>query len=132
MFAHKDPESGKIIYPELEMVRLAIPRRVYTSMHMQYVPEALAKIYRDRKQIKGYKIEYKAEFLRHFTARLRPVEPDGKVYYLNPASVEFAEDLPAAGRCRAAGAQMYYDCIVSLKNLYKMAEFLNFSHFRAL
>jgi tryptophanase len=74
MFSHKDKETGETIYPELELVRLAIPRRVYTSMHMQYVAESLIEIYNEREQIKGLKIEYEAEFLRHFTARLRPVE----------------------------------------------------------
>ncbi len=74
MFSHKDKETGETVYPELELVRLAIPRRVYTSMHMQYVAESLIEIYKEREQIKGLKIEYEAEFLRHFTARLRPVE----------------------------------------------------------
>jgi tryptophanase len=73
MFSHKDKETGETVYPELELVRLAIPRRVYTSMHMQYVAESLIEIYKEREQIKGLKIEYEAEFLRHFTARLRPV-----------------------------------------------------------
>ena len=74
MFSHKDKETGETVYPELELVRLAIPRRVYTSMHMQYVAESFIEIYKEREQIKGLKIEYEAEFLRHFTARLRPVE----------------------------------------------------------
>lgn len=74
MFARKDAKSGRSIYPELELVRLAIPRRVYTSMHMQYVSEALGEIYADRDNISGYEIEYEAEFLRHFTARLKPIE----------------------------------------------------------
>lgn len=74
MFSHKDKETGETVYPELELVRLAIPRRVYTSMHMQYVAESLIEIYKEREHIKGLKIEYEAEFLRHFTARLRPVE----------------------------------------------------------
>ncbi|MCD4692105.1 MAG: tryptophanase [Calditrichales bacterium] len=73
MFSHKDKETGETVYPELELVRLAIPRRVYTSMHMQYVAESFIEIYKEREQIKGLKIEYEAEFLRHFTARLRPV-----------------------------------------------------------
>jgi len=74
MFAGKDPQTGETIYPKLELVRLAIPRRVYTSMHMQYVAEALVEIYRERDQIKGLQIEYEADILRHFTARLKPVK----------------------------------------------------------
>ncbi|MBD3226081.1 MAG: tryptophanase [Caldithrix sp.] len=73
MFAHRDAETGQMVYPELELVRLAIPRRVYTNAHMQYVSEALSEIYANRKSIYGFEIEYEAEFLRHFTARLKPV-----------------------------------------------------------
>ncbi len=73
MFGHKDPVSGQMVYPELELVRLAIPRRVYTNMHMQYVAEALGKIFAEREKIKGLKIVYQPEFLRHFTAKLEPV-----------------------------------------------------------
>jgi tryptophanase len=74
MFASDDPEGGETVYPDLELVRLAIPRRVYTSMHMQYVAEALVEIFKKRKEIKGYEITYEAKFLRHFTAKLKPVE----------------------------------------------------------
>lgn len=73
MFAQKDHTTGQTIFPKLELVRLAIPRRVYTGMHMQYVAEALTEIYRNRNQIKGLQIEYEADILRHFTVRLRPV-----------------------------------------------------------
>jgi len=74
MFGKKDPNTGDEIHPELELVRLAIPRRVYTSMHMQYVAEAMGEIFKDRNSIKGYNIEYEPDFLRHFTARLTPVQ----------------------------------------------------------
>lgn len=74
MFAQPDPSSGEIIYPKLELVRLAIPRRVYTNMHMQYVAEAVNEINKNKDQIKGLKILYEADFLRHFTAKLAPVD----------------------------------------------------------
>ena len=74
MFAKKDPVSGKEIYPTLELVRLAIPRRVYTNMHMQYVSEAVNEINKKKDEIRGLKLLYEAEFLRHFTARLAPIE----------------------------------------------------------
>ncbi|NOX90539.1 MAG: tryptophanase [Calditrichaeota bacterium] len=74
MMAKKDPETGKMIPPSLELVRLAIPRRVYTNMHMQYVAEAITEIYHEREKLKGFEIEYEAEFLRHFTAKLKPVD----------------------------------------------------------
>lgn len=70
MFAQPDPETGKMVYPELELVRLAIPRRVYTTMHINYVAESISRIYETREQIKGLKLTYEAPFLRHFTARL--------------------------------------------------------------
>ena len=73
MFAHEDPESGEVIYPDLELVRLAIPRRVYTNSQMQYVAENIIELYEDRENIGGYEIEYEAQVLRHFTARLSPL-----------------------------------------------------------
>jgi len=74
MFAHEDAESGEIVYPDLELVRLAIPRRVYTNMQMQYVAESIIEIYNRREELQGLKIVKEAPVLRHFTARLTPVE----------------------------------------------------------
>jgi len=74
MFAHEDPESGETVYPDLELVRLAIPRRVYTNSQMQYVAENIIELYENRENIKGYEIEYQAQVLRHFTARLKPLQ----------------------------------------------------------
>jgi tryptophanase len=73
MFGHKDPETSEYVWPELEMVRLAIPRRVYTTQHMVYVAESIAKLYKERENIKGLKLTYEAPVLRHFTARLEEV-----------------------------------------------------------
>ncbi len=73
MFAHKDPQSGETVYPDLELVRLAIPRRVYTNSQMQYVAENIIELFEDRENIQGYEIEYEAAVLRHFTARLKPL-----------------------------------------------------------
>lgn len=73
MFAHPDPDTGKIIYPRLEMVRLAIPRRVYTQSHMDYVAETAENIFRNRHSINGYRILYEPPMLRHFTARFEPL-----------------------------------------------------------
>jgi tyrosine phenol-lyase len=69
MFTRKDKETGQNIYPELELVRLAIPRRVYTVSHLQYVAEALQTIYQKRDSVRGVKIIHQAPHLRHFTAR---------------------------------------------------------------
>ncbi len=74
MFAAKDPNTGQWKYPELELVRLAIPRRVYTSSHLEYVAEAMVKI-RDKKQsLKGLKLIYEPPFLRHFTAVMEEID----------------------------------------------------------
>ncbi len=69
MFAQKDKASGKQIYPELELVRLAIPRRVYTQSHLDYVARVIAELYERREQIRGLRLVYEAPQLRHFTAR---------------------------------------------------------------
>ena len=74
MFAKENPETGEIKYPDLELVRLAIPRRVYTNMQMNYVAESLIELYQNREKIKGLKITYEASVLRHFTARFELVE----------------------------------------------------------
>ncbi len=73
MFAHEDSETGEVVYPDLELVRLAIPRRVYTNSQMQYVAENIIELYQDRENIGGYSIEYQAPVLRHFTARMKPL-----------------------------------------------------------
>ena len=73
MFAHPDPDTGEMVYPALELVRLAIPRRVYTQSHLDYVAEILAKICKRAGQIRGYKFTYAPELLRHFTATFEPL-----------------------------------------------------------
>ena len=72
MFAHPDPETGEMIYPDLELVRLALPRRVYTQSHLDYVTEILAEIAADRDRVGGYRFTYTPELLRHFTGRFAP------------------------------------------------------------
>jgi len=74
MFAHEDPETGQMVYPDLELVRLAIPRRVYTQTHLDYVAETIIELYQRHDRIQGMEIVYEAPFLRHFTARFKPVE----------------------------------------------------------
>jgi len=74
MFAHKDPESGEWQYPALDLVRLAIPRRVYTASHLEYVAEALIRIQEKRGELKGLRLVYEPPFLRHFTAILEEID----------------------------------------------------------
>ncbi|MEW6248613.1 MAG: tryptophanase [Nitrospirota bacterium] len=69
MFGKKDPATGRTIHPELEMVRLAIPRRVYTNMQITYVAESIIELFRNRETIRGLTMTYEAPVLRHFTAR---------------------------------------------------------------
>ncbi len=58
----------------MELVRLAIPRRVYTQSHIDYVVEVILAVWERREQIQGLRLKYEAPFLRHFTAQLEPVE----------------------------------------------------------
>jgi tryptophanase len=73
MFGHEDPETGERVAARNELVRLAIPRRVYTQSHIDYVVEAILNVYDRREAMRGYRITYEPEFLRHFTARFEPL-----------------------------------------------------------
>jgi tryptophanase len=72
MFGKYD-ENGKLIPAEMELVRLAIPRRVYTQSHIDYIAEVLIEIKENKYKIKGYKIIEEPKFLRHFTSKFAPV-----------------------------------------------------------
>ncbi len=69
MFAKKDKKSGKENFPKLEMVRLSMPRRVYTLSHIRYVADALYELSQKKDKIRGLKIVEQEPPLRHFTAR---------------------------------------------------------------
>jgi len=70
MFGGKDPVTGEILNAPQELVRLAIPRRVFTCSHLDYVADIMAKISARKESMKGYRITHEAEFLRHFTVEL--------------------------------------------------------------
>ncbi len=72
-FTEKDKKTGEVKYPKLELVRLTIPRRVYTNSHMDYVAEAVIELYQKKDQIKGLKMVYEPEVMRHFSARFEPI-----------------------------------------------------------
>ena len=74
MFGKKESVTGRTIHPELEMVRLAIPRRVYTNMQITYVAESIIDLYRQRGRIHGLTLTYEAPMLRHFTARFAELQ----------------------------------------------------------
>jgi tyrosine phenol-lyase len=65
----RNPETGDHDYPGLEMVRLAIPRRVYTDRHLAWVAETAIRIYQRREAVRGLEFTYEPPILRHFTAR---------------------------------------------------------------
>jgi tryptophanase len=69
-FGSKDKETGEPIWPELETMRIAISRRVYTNSHMDVIANALGDIYENREQYRGMKLVYEGPItsLRHFTA----------------------------------------------------------------
>ncbi len=67
-FAFPDPETGEIVHPPLELVRLALPRRVYTRSHLDYVIDVLAEIVRCKDSLTGVRIIKQPKLLRHFTA----------------------------------------------------------------
>jgi len=73
MFAKKDPKTGGEIYPRLELVRLAIPRRVYTSAQIEYVADSIIKLYEKREEVRGMRIVRESPQLRHFTIRMEEV-----------------------------------------------------------
>ena len=74
LLADRDPETRENRYPKLELLRLTIPRRVYTRNHMDYVAEALKNIYLRREQItSGYRIVYESPIMRHFTVELEKI-----------------------------------------------------------
>ena len=73
MFGRIDPETNKFIPAPYEFVRLAVPRRVYTESHLAYVVDTLARILKKKDMETGYELVYESKFLRHFTARLKPV-----------------------------------------------------------
>jgi tryptophanase len=73
MFACLDPETGVMHYPQTELVRLAIPRRVYTQTQLDYVIEVCRRVYEQRDTLRGLKITHAPELLRHFVAEFEVV-----------------------------------------------------------
>jgi tryptophanase len=73
MFGRQDPVTGEETEGPRELVRMAIPRRVYTQSHMDYVIEVVIKAYEERSSLPAYRIVDQPPFLRHFSAVLEPV-----------------------------------------------------------
>jgi tyrosine phenol-lyase len=69
----RDKDTGENIFPKLELVRLTIPRRVYTNTHMDYTAESVIRLYEKRDSIQGLKMVYEPKYLRFFQARFEKV-----------------------------------------------------------
>jgi tryptophanase len=69
MFGSADPDTGETVSPPMELVRLAIPRRVYTQSHIDYVVEAVIEVFQHRDRLRGLRIVEEPPALRHFTAK---------------------------------------------------------------
>ena len=72
--AGRDPQSGENRKPELELVRLTLPQRVYTQSHLDYVEEGIIELYKNREKIKGLRFVFEPKALRFFQARFEPVK----------------------------------------------------------
>ena len=73
MFGQVDPDTGEAAHPPMELVRLAIPRRVYTQSHIDYVIEATVELFHQRQRLRGLRITEAPPSLRHFTAKFEEV-----------------------------------------------------------
>jgi tyrosine phenol-lyase len=71
--AGRDPDSGEHRYPKLELVRLTIPRRVYTQAHMDVTAEAVKAVFDNRQQTNGLEMVYEPKYLRFFQARFERI-----------------------------------------------------------
>lgn len=72
-FAFPDPDTGEMVYPEMELVRLALPRRTYTQSHLDYVVDVLGVIQENREKLSGFKITKSPVLMRHFSCTFKPV-----------------------------------------------------------
>ncbi len=77
MFGGYDPVTGEKVVASKELVRLAVPRRVYTASHLDYVADIMSGISARKDKLRGYKITRQASLLRHFTAELEELESEG-------------------------------------------------------
>jgi tyrosine phenol-lyase len=71
--AGRDPKTGENRFPKLELVRVTIPRRVYTQAHMDVTAESILEVYENRKKVRGLKMVYEPKHLRFFQARFEKI-----------------------------------------------------------
>lgn len=87
MFGSFDPETGAAVPAPMELIRLAIPRRVFTNSHLEYVAGVLERIKDMRGELRGFRMTYAPKLLRHFTARFEQLEAPAAVPEAEPAAV---------------------------------------------
>jgi tryptophanase len=73
MFGHRDPDTGVEVPSRMELVRLALPRRVYTKSHIDYLIDVTLEVWGRRELIGGFRFAEQAPVLRHFTAKFEPL-----------------------------------------------------------
>jgi tyrosine phenol-lyase len=73
MFGTTDPVTGRTIHPAMQLVRLAIPRRVYTQSHIDYCIEVVGEVFARRNKLRGLKMITSPPVLRHFTATFEEI-----------------------------------------------------------
>ena len=83
--AGRDPKTGENRYPKLELVRLTIPRRVYTQAHMDVTAESVMEVFDEAEKVRGLEFNYEPEYLRFFQARFDTVGGDGNLRVGLPA-----------------------------------------------
>jgi len=72
--AGRNKDTGENFMPRLELVRLTLPRRVYTQAHMDVIAESVGRVMEQASEIKGLKFTYEPEYLRFFRAHFAPVD----------------------------------------------------------
>ncbi len=87
MFGKYDA-NGRLIPAMMELVRLAIPRRVYTQSHIDYVAEVIIEVFKKRNELNGLEIIEETPILRHFTAKLKPVKENSSIKNIQPIQYE--------------------------------------------
>ncbi|MEZ5358455.1 MAG: tryptophanase [Candidatus Zixiibacteriota bacterium] len=80
MFGGEDPNTGELLTAKRELVRLAVPRRMYTVSHLEYSAEVVADIVKHKDSLRGYRVVEEPQYLRHFTCKLEEIVK-------NPATV---------------------------------------------
>ncbi len=73
MFGKTDEDTGREISAEMELVRLAIPRRTYTQSHIDYVIEAITDVNKKKERLSGLQMTFQTKYLRHFSAHFKPM-----------------------------------------------------------